>query len=169
MATSDYKNLIVEDVATETELALLNEPRLRLPLILAIAVPAAILFAIAVRPYELGPWIFITAGAGFAAFRFARERSILSDLGKAVGKVTEYNEVRGNSGKFVRVKYTFLSENHEAYLGRASFSLEAAPTQGQYLSILYNRNNPNTNLELSSFWFYDFPNKNPSLRFTPRA
>ena len=52
MATSDYKNLIVEDVATETELALLNQPRLRLPLIVAIAVPAAIFLAIAVRTHE---------------------------------------------------------------------------------------------------------------------
>ena len=98
-----------------------------------------------------------------------RERSIISHLGKAVGKVTEYDVVRGRSGKFIQVKYAFLSENHEAHFGRASFTLEAAPAQGQNLSILYNRNNPNANLELSSFWFYEFPNKNPSLRFTPPA
>ena len=105
MAIGDYKNLIVKDPATETELALLDPPRLRLPVIFVIALPVAAWLAIAVGTHEPGPWIFIVIAGGFVAFRFMRERSILRHLGKAVGKVTEYDVVRGRNGKFVRVKY----------------------------------------------------------------
>ena len=91
----------------------------------------------------------------YGAYRFYRERRIISAGAIAMATVTERLQTSDSDGGYnYECQYLFSTSNGDAYSGRCESTVRDFPERGYRIEVIYNRQNPGDNFPREMFWFY---------------
>jgi hypothetical protein len=163
-----YQELLREDEDLGKRLDRLEaSPRRFLPLALAALCTTFFVIAALVHDWvRVVPLVLGCATAVGIPIKFMNERRIVQRWSSAVGTVLS----RWKTGRRyeVRIKYAFRAADRQIYVGQASGGA-GLPKDGATLAVIYNSDDPSSNLPLSRFLFYEFsyPPQSLAVKATP--
>jgi len=164
-----YQALLQDDEVLRRKLQYLC-PERRTILIAAMIFACTIPFLIAALD-RTTPFLLIIlgcAGTLLLAAKLSQEHRIIRSWSCAVGTVFAWRRINLGRRPRAQIRYAFRACDDRIYVGKTSGSLRL-PRESKTLGILYNSGDPERNMPISQFWFYELDSKSTNQLGDPNV